>query len=565
MKIRSTLCIAAVIALVTVSCSDGPDDTSTTSGVSEATTTTAGAAEPEPAGSDDVSSNGAASEAAAPESPAPEPVEPSAPEAHFVYANPYTFPDLDPSSAFSNENVLLQNVYETLTRLADPETSNEVSGILAESWTSNADATEWTFRLREGVTFHDGEPLTAASVRDSLQRTIDLDLGAAFILWTVESMDVEDDLTISFNLSFPTPMDLVLSSQYAVYIICPSAIGQDAAWFNQGNTCGTGPYAIDSYDPAGSTILTRYEDYWGGWTSDQVATVDMRRSEDPVLAEQLIRNGNAHFTNNLPFDVYASLDQDSEIDVLKSVSMTNLFGLLNTRRLSEPVREALVLSFPYEDVAGSLYGGEAVRSRGIIPLTVWGADPDLEIPETDLERARQLLESEGATDLSITYSFDAGTTEQQQIGEVWKANLASIGVNLELEPLTWDSRWEKAKSDPEQAQDVFVMFWFPTYVTPYDFLFSVFHSEEEPFFNLGYYSNETFDSLIDDGDALSGVDRDGAIELFQEAQRILIEEDAAIFMLDVPSVDVLRTEFTGYNPNPAYNSVVWFYDLRTVG
>lgn len=547
MKLKLMLCILIVFALAIAGCSSDSDDATPTG-----TATGSTAAEPDAAEPD----------AAEPDAAEPDDGEPVA-GAHFVYANPYTFPDLDPSSAFSNENVLLQNVYETLTRLSNPEASDEVTGILAESWTSNEDSTEWTFKLRPGVTFHDGEPLTAEAVRASLQRTIDLDLGAAFILWQVESMVAVDELTLRFDLSFPAPLDLVMSSQYAVYIICPSALEQDAEWFNQGNACGTGPYEIESYDPAGSTILTRFEDYWGGWSDNQVETVDMRLIEDPVLAEQLVRNGSAHYTHNLPFDVYDSLEQDSEIEVVRSLSMTNLFGLLNTKRLSSPVREALVLSFPYDDITGSLYGGEAVRSRGIVPLTVWGSHPDLELPETDLDRAAGLLEDAGVTDLTVTYNYDAGTTEQQQIGEVWKANLASIGVDLVLDPLTWDARWERAKADPEEAQDVFTMFWFPTYVTPYDFLFSVFHSEEEPFFNLGYYANEEFDALINEADTLSGTDRDAAIELFQQAQEILIQDHAAVFMLDVPAVDVIRTEFSGYVSNPAYNTVVWFYDLRS--
>lgn len=542
---KTRLWLAVFVAIVAVSCADGSDETSPTSTVSE-------------------SSEPATTEAPAEE---PETTEPdtgvSASGTNFVYANPYTFPDLDPSSAFSNENVLLQNVYETLTRLADAEASDEVSGILAESWTSNEDATQWTFRLREGVTFHDGQPLTAQAVRDSLQRTIDLGLGAAFILTPIESMDVLDDLTIAFSLAYSAPLDLVFSSQYAVYIICPTALDKDGAWFNEGNACGTGPYTIESYDPAGSTILTRNDAYWGGWSDNQVETADMRLTEDPVLAEQLIRNGVAHYTYNLPFDVYDSLDEDVGVDVIRSLSMTNLFGLLNTRRLSEPVREALVLSFPYDEITESLLGGEAIRSRGIIPLTVWGADPDLAMPTTDLEKAQQLLEEAGVSDLSVTYSYDAGTTEQQQIGEVWKAHLATIGVDLILEPLTWDARWEKAQGDPEAAQDVFTMFWFPTYVTPYDFLFSLFHSEDEPFFNLGYYSNSAFDALINEADALTGTDRDAAIELFRQAQEILIDDHVAVFMLDVPAVDVIRTEFTGFVPNPAYNDVVWFYELRS--
>lgn len=486
------------------------------------------------------------------------------PGEHFVYANPHAFRDLDPSSAFSSEHIVLQNVYETLTRLTDPdgEATEQLSGVLAESWTSNDDATVWTFILREGVTFHDGTSLTAQAVRDSLQRTIDLDLGAAFILAPVESMEAVDDLTIRFNLSYPAPLDLIMSANFGVYVMSPRAIEQDNAWFNAGNAAGTGPYMLRSHDPAGSTRLVRYSNYWGGWSEGQIATADIRLTGDPVLAEQLIRNADAHYTFNLPFDVYASLDDQVGVDVVIGPSMTTLFGLLNTRRLSPEVREALVLSFPYDEIAASLYGGRAMRSRGIVPLAMWGSHPDLEIPRTDLPAASRLLENAGIADLSLIYSYDTGTIAQQQIGEVWRANLATIGADLVLKPLTFDARWAMARADPDGAQDVFVMFWFPTFVSPNDFLFSIFHTEEEPFFNLGYYSNRNFDALIEAADIVSGADRETAVELFRKAQEILIEDHVGVFMLDVPQAQAVSSKFSGFVSNPAYSQVVRFYELH---
>ena len=582
MRLRTQILAAAAVALIAVSCSSGSDEdspASTEPEVSETGTTedstdsTADSGSTADAGSTADSGTEAAPATTEPsdtESGTAEP-EPQTTETvsggRFVYANPYSFTDLDPASAFSSEHVLLQNVYETLTRLDDPEApaSEQLVGVLAESWTSNGDATVWTFNLREGVTFHDGAPLTAEAVRGSLQRTIDLGLGAAFILLPIESMDVEDELTITFNLSYPAPLDIILSAGFAVYVVSPDSALQDTAWFNQGNGAGTGPYTIESHDPAGSTILVRYDEYWGGWADGQIDTAEYRLIEDPVLAEQLVRDGEADYTFNLPFDVYPSLGQQPGVDVISGPSMTNLFGMLNHRRLSPEAREALVLSFPYDDVAQALYGGQGSRAHGMIPRTVWGFDPDLDLPGTDLDRARALLEAAGETGLSLTYSYDAGTTEQQQIGEVWKANLATIGVDLVLEPLTFDARWQKAQADPEGAQDVFTMFWFPTFVTPFDFLFSTFHSEDEPFFNLGYYSNETFDNLIIEADALSGTDQAAAADMFQEAQRILVEESAGVFMLDVPTVDVISTDFTGFVSNPAYSQMVRFYDLRAAG
>lgn len=499
-----------------------------------------------------------------PPAPEPAPAPPPAPAdaGRIVYASPFPWVDLDPSSAFSAEHLVLQNVYETLTRFNPPGSAELLSPGLASSWESNEDATFWTFNLRDGVTFHDGAPFNAEAVRASLQRTIDLGLGAAFIFLPVESMEVVDDLTIDFSLLWPAPMDLVLSSTFAAYIMSPDSAAQDAAWFNDGNGAGTGPYTIESLSPSENVILTAYPDYWGGWSDGQFSEVEMRLVEHPVLAEQLVRSGEADFTFNLPFDVYPALDTDPDLTVVRGVSMTNLFGMLNNVRLSPEVREALVLSFPYDDVVDNLYGGEASRATGPIPRTIWGSLDDSNLPRTDLARAAAILEEAGASDLTLTYSYDVGEVEQEQIGEVWKALLATIGVELILEPLTWDARWEIAQGDPAEAQDIYTMFWYPSYVTPTDFLYSLYRSEEFPFFGLSYYKNPEFDALLDTADATSGTDTDAAAELFRQAQQILVDDDVAVFMLDVPAVSVIRSDIEGYVPNPAYANVVWFYDLR---
>ncbi len=578
MMIKRTLAALSVLALLAAACGDDDDQAadSAAAGGTEAAPSDSdqqdGAAETdasEPA-ADDTSTDAAdtaeseldaAADDAAPEDGA----DAVASAGRFVYASAFPFVDLDPSSAFSAEHIVLQNVYETLTRFNPPGSSELLSPGLAVEWESNDDATAWTFKLREGVTFHDGSPFNAEAVRTSLQRTIDLGLGAAFIFLPVASMEVVDDLTISFSLAWPAPLDLVMSSSFAAYIMSPDSAAQDSQWFNDGNGAGTGPYTIESVSPNENVVLARHDAYWGGWSDGQFDEIELRIIEDPVLAEQMIRSGDADFTFNLPFDAYPSLGEDDSLSVVRGLSMTNLFGLLNNVRLSADVREALVLSFPYDDVVDNLYGGEATRAVGPIPQTIWGSTTDVSLPQTDLNRAAELLSGAGVQDLSLTYSYDVGEVEQEQIGEVWKANLASIGVDLELEPLTWDARWAIAQGDPANAQDVFTMFWYPTYVTPTDFLYSLYRSEEAPFFNLGYYSNPDFDALLDAADATSGTDTDAASDMFRQAQQILMEDNAAVFMLDVPSVSVIGADITGYTPNPAYANVVRFHDLRRTG
>ncbi len=561
MKFRRILAMLSILALLASACGDDDDDA-----VGEptplATEVPAGDSSGE-GGSSPTEAPGEVGEA--PDDTAPQEVETDQSAGRFVYASAFPFVDLDPSSAFSAEHIVLQNVYETLTRFNPPGSSELLSPGLAVEWESNDDATFWTFKLRDGVIFHDGSPFNAEAVRASLQRTIDLGLGAAYIFLPIESMEVVDDLTISFSLAWPAPLDLVMSSAFAAFIMSPESVGQDSQWFNEGNGAGTGPYIIESVSPNENVILVRNNDYWGGWSAGQFDEVELRIVEDQVLAEQMIRSGDADFTFNLPFDSYASLDGVESLSVVRSLSMTNLFGLLNNVRLSAEVREALVTSFPYQDVVENLYGGEATRAVGPVPQTVWGAADGSSLPQTDLNRAAAILSDAGVEDLTLTYSYDVGEVEQEQIGEVWKAGLAEIGVDLVLEPLTWDARWEIAQGDPASAQDIYTMFWYPTYVTPTDFLYSLFRTEEFPFFNLGYYSNPDFDVLLDSADATSGTDVDAAIEMFRDAQDILIEDHAAVFMLDVPSVSVIRADISGYTPNPAYANVVWFYDLRRTG
>ena len=106
---------------------------------------------------------------------------------------------LDPSVENSNGVCVLQNVYETLTRYNDQ--TGEVEPYLATSWTHNDDGTVWEFTLREDVSFHDGTKMNANAVKKSIDRTIKLGKGAAYIWTNVESIEVVSDYVVRFNCS----------------------------------------------------------------------------------------------------------------------------------------------------------------------------------------------------------------------------------------------------------------------------------------------------------------------------------------------------------------------------
>ncbi len=148
----------------------------------------------------------------------------------FVYAAYADIKDWDPSVAFSLEVVMLVNVYEPLVYYNPPGSKALLRPELATSWEKSEDGLTWTFHLRKGVKFHDGEPFNASAVKYSIDLTIEMKKGAYYIWAPVKEIKVVDDYTVQFLLKEPAPIDLIASSQYGAYIFSPKAGEQGSEW-----------------------------------------------------------------------------------------------------------------------------------------------------------------------------------------------------------------------------------------------------------------------------------------------------------------------------------------------
>ncbi|MEI3854656.1 MULTISPECIES: ABC transporter substrate-binding protein [unclassified Ensifer] len=485
----------------------------------------------------------------------------------FTLAYPTSFPDLDPATSFSNDGAVLANVYEGLTRYIPATDTAEarIEPLLATSWDVSADGKTWTFTLRDGVKFHDGSPLTSQAVKGSIERTKKIGGGASFIWGPVASIETPEPLKVVFVLSEPQPLDLIASAGFAAWIYAPSSHDKEASWFNAGNDAGTGAFKISRYEPGQRAVLDRVEGYWGKVPDGAFQTISFEIVEDATLAQNMIESGQADWTYSLPYENLEALKSNPDLNVVVNPSFETLFGLYNVKRApldKVKVRQALSLAFPYDDVIAAGTSGFGSRAKGVVPAGIWGHDANAPIPKTDLEAAKALLAEEGIEPgLELVMTYSTSQAIEAVAGELWKANLETLGITLKLQPMAWEAQWQLGKSNPEAAQDIFVMFWWPTFVTPYDYLFNLFHSEEKPNFNLGYYSNPEVDAKIDEAAKLSGTDRARAEALFIEAQRKIIEDAAAIFMLDQPNVHIIRADIKGYADNPAYGHIAFVNDL----
>lgn len=476
-----------------------------------------------------------------------------------------SFTNLDPSGACWGEYFVLGNVYETLTRYNPPGVEPFVAPNLATDWTVTDDGHTWTFHLQEGVKFHDGSDLDAAAVKFSLERHKEMGC-SSYLYAPIETIETPDAHTVVIHLTDPVPMDLILASGYSAWIMSPtSAVSKGPDWFAEGNDAGSGPYKMESYAPGERLIVTRFDDYWRGWSPDQIETVVFEQVEDPMAVEQMLRAGQVDLANSraLSPEQMASLDKDEKLVLDASPGSLVAVLYLNERRAptDDPlVRQALAYSFPYDEVIANTNLGKGSRSHGAVPASIWGHNPGQPRYPYDPEKAKALLEQAGYGDgLELEFSFD---TSEQPVAEMWRAALAKIGVNLTLIPIDWNTRMEKVKNDPGNAPQINSTFWGPDAVGPYTYLYGMFHTEGPSTFNAGFYSNSAFDKMIDDANRLSATDREAAAQMFVAAQKFLDDDAAGIFVQDFPNLTILASDLQGHIGNPGYNNAVFWYDLR---
>jgi len=486
-----------------------------------------------------------------------------------TYATSSEMVTLDPSTEFSNSILVLTQVYEGLTRF-NPATQT-AEPLLATSWTSTPDGLTWTFTLREGVVFHDGTPFNASAVKFSIDRTIRLGAGASFIWFPVNRTEVVGEFQIRFVLDFPAPVDWIASAGYGAWIFSPNTPGatdaEMTAWFNEGHDSGTGPWTINTAQYSVSRVLLdRFPAYWGGWRPGQFDNAVIRVIADPATREASVKAGDVDITMDPPVQDLANLQADARLRVFVGPSYRSMYAFFNsgsgpTANLS--VRRALAYAIPYEDVITVAVGGLGSQPRGVIPAGMWGHDPTLPQYEFDLVRAQQLLAQAGypTGGFTLTLTYTLGDLFEQKFAELYKEQLATLGITLDIQGLPWEAQWARAQAGPEGAQDIFVMYWWPTYITPYDFLWNMFHSASYAFFNLGYYNNSAFDLTIDTASTLEATDRATAWEMYSDSQQMLVDDVPAVGVVDLKNFMLYRAELKGFVDNPAYPLVVFFYEL----
>ena len=276
----------------------------------------------------------------------------------------------DPRASSSSESRILANFYEPLIWANPPGSAEPYSPALATSWETSAGGTVWTFKLRQGVTFHDGTPFNAQAVKYSFDATKKLGLGLAYIWADLKQVKVVDPYTVQLILDRPVPLEPLVSSEYAAWIFSPKTAGKPQSWWDKGREDGTGPYELQSYSPNQQIVIVRDPSYWGGWKNNQFRKVVFQVAADPNTQRQMLESGAVQFQESVSRDSVQAMQAEQGIRVVEMPSLVSQILYLNTQHKplnNVLVRQALAYATPYQDIIAAAINNLGTQSNGPMP------------------------------------------------------------------------------------------------------------------------------------------------------------------------------------------------------
>ncbi len=510
----------------------------------------------------------AATQAPAPTA-APTEVPTAVPPLVLNVASTAAFETFDPIASFSVEAAYIPNLYEGLLRVNPPGSKEKYKPLLAKSWEASADSLTWTFHLREGVKFHDGEAMNALAVKKSIEAAKDHG-GAGFIWAAVDSIEAVDDLTVVFHLKYAVALELLVGSTYAAWIVSPKALdafAADKTYWDKGVEAGTGPYKLESYTPDAEIVFAANPDYWGGWSAGQYDKVVVKIVPEATTQQQMLEGGEADLVCPcLPVESLPALEANSNFNIVKEPSFFNYMAWFNTLRPplnNVKVRQALSYAIPYQDIIKIAVGGDGTQSRGPVPTGVFPWSADVKQYSYDLEKAKSLLEEAGhkGGGFKMKLVYTASNPSEALFAPLIKDSFAQIGVDVTIEPLKLGEQLALGRKGKDGV-DMSLMLYWPTYADAgVDNLWSLFYFTAKPSWNLSYWNNPDYQKLID---AATTSDQVTAQPKYTEAMNILVDEAPGVFFYEPLNIFVTSKSVAGFKYNVNYPfTYYFFYDLSS--
>ena len=382
-------------------------------------------------------------------------------------------PALGPSGM---SHVVIEQIYSTLMSL-DPDA--QPYSDLAESHEMSADGMQYTFHLRQGVKFHNGDDLTAEDVKFTFDRLRAPDSGYAYDsqVATIKDVVVVDPLTVRFDLTVPTGPFLTYMA-FPGSSIVPKKLVESGHDLNA-QPIGSGPFKFVSYQPRSMIVFEKNPDFYEEG-KPHFDGLEMHLIADVTALTNAVLSGTVNFSNEIPPKDWETVLSTPGLTG-QTLEGSRFYWLLpnNSKNpMDDPkVRQAIAHAIDRSAIVqGTFFGQATPILGGVIPQWNWAyAGLDFFSPGSNPEKAKALLAEAGHPDgFEISLTMASSFPAMVSMAPIIQANLAAVGIKATIDtmeiPRYWDEIWAPS------AFDMTAMYWVSPLADPDDFVYNNYHS-----------------------------------------------------------------------------------------
>lgn len=446
------------------------------------------------------------------------------------------------------------------TAFADPlmrmnYETNELEPALAVSW-ERIDDTTLEVKLREGVTFQNGEPLNADAVKYSFERALNPDLALSVIsrVRNITDVEVVDDYTVRFTTDAPDP---ILDQRLTVVNIVPpdyiEEVGEEEFAISP---IGTGAFRLVEHIPQQEMIFEAWPDSWR--RAPALQRLIIRPIPDDAARLSALRAGDIDLAYGVPPDQIGAT-QDAGFEIVSAVK-----GYVFAVRITYVdcdcpfedvrVRQALQYAIDKQAIAEQLFGGftEPAPGQHLLPFA-FGYNPDVEMYPYDPDKARDLLTEAGYPDGfdTVFQTTDGRGLLDKEVSEAVVGYLNDAGIRAKMEII--DSAQYVESFHNAELRSPLQLGWWLYIPLDAEFVLTWFQCSEPRKFHCDPAFDEVYNASRQE---LDPAKRE---ELLQEAVQLMHDNPPDGFLIASPDIYGLRPEVTGFSTRP--DGLIWFDDL----
>lgn len=468
---------------------------------------------------------------------------------------------LDPHTVTAtNDFRILVNIYDGLVRYKDG--TLDVEPALAESWAVSDDGKTYTFKLRQGVKFHDGSDFNAEAVKFNFDRMLKEDhpfyntgpFPLSFNFSSIDAVNVLDEHTVEFKLKEPFAPFLSNLAYPTGLVVSPEEVKKYGKEFGR-HPSGTGPFKFAEWQSGQRVVVERNPDYWD--TAPALEAVVFRPITDANTRVAEMMAGGLDVMVEVPPDNLATFKQDANFAVAEQAGPHVWFTILNAKSgpfADKKVRQAANYAVNKQGLVDNVLQGSATVAAGPIPPAFNWVENKTEPYPYDPEKAKALLAEAGASNPEIRFYVaegGSGMLDPITMGAAIQADLQAVGFKVKIETYEWNTFLGRVNPGLGGKADMAEMAWMTN--DPDTVPYLTLRSDALPDkggFNSGYYSNPKVDELLEK--ARSSTDQTERGKLYGEVQSIVHDDAPWLFVANWKQNAVTTAAVEGFKLQPSF-------------